>query len=583
MGMFNDDSNDGQSERVIQGERVSVLGQAKMRLVMVALLLLLGYTAISLRLVDLTLLRSKPIQQVALLEGDVKPLDHPLRGTILDRNGELIATSLAMASVYADTTIIDNKPQLAKQLSQILQGQSEADLLRKLTSGKKFIWIERNITPKQEYAINALGQPGLSFQEEDRRIYPGASLTSHLIGYTDVDGHGISGIEKFANKQLEKGDKPVKLTIDLRIQHIMHRELEASVAKFHAKAGVGIVMDVNTGEIIAMVSLPDFDPHHPGDSPDDAKFNRATLGVFEMGSTFKLFSSSAALDSGKVTFASNFDAAEPIHYGRFTITDYHAKKRVLSVPEIFIYSSNIGTARMAASLGGNTLQDFYKSLGFFTPVPVELPERGQPLYPSPWRDISTLTCSFGHGIAVSPLHVIRATSALVNGGILVTPTLLEKDNESLSLTPQGTRVIKPQTSQMIRQLMALNVADGSGAQAAVDGYNVGGKTGTAEKNKGGRYEHNLLLSSFMGAYPIGNPRYAVLAILDEPKGIPETHGFATAGWTAAPVVARVVEQMAPLYHITPEADSRRDIIRDLGMYLKEFKEGKSLAATGYDR
>jgi len=578
MGMFGDD-NTGD----IQGERASVLGQAKMRLVMVAALLLLGYTAISLRLVDLTLLRSKPVQEVALLDGDVKPLDHPLRGTILDRNGELMATSLAMASVYADTTIIDNKPQLAKQLADILQGQTQAELQRKLESGKKFIWIERNITPKQEYAINALGQPGLSFQEEDRRIYPGASLTSHLIGYTDVDGHGISGIEKFSNKQLEAGDKPVKLTIDLRIQHIMHRELEAAVAKFHAKAGVGIVMDVNTGEIIAMVSLPDFDPHHPGDSPDDAKFNRSTLGVFEMGSTFKLFSSAAALDSGKVTFASSFNAAEPIHYGRFTITDYHAKKRVLSVPEIFIYSSNIGTARMAASLGGDTLQDFYKSLGFFAPVPVELPERGQPLYPSPWRDISTLTCSFGHGIAVSPLHVVRAASALVNGGILVTPTLMMKDTQALSPAPQGTRVIKPQTSQMIRQLMALNVADGSGAQAAVDGYNVGGKTGTAEKNKGGRYEHNLLLSSFMGAYPIENPRYAVLAILDEPMGIPETHGFATAGWTAAPVVARVVEQMAPLYHIAPAPDSRHDIIRDLGMYLKEFKEGKSLAATGYDR
>ncbi len=572
------------NDQTIPGTQSSVLGQAKLRLIMVAGLLLLGYTAISLRLVDLTLLRSKPVQQVAVdPETDVRPLDKPLRGTILDRNGELVATSLAMASVYADTTAIDNKAQVAKELSAILTDASQEELLRKLSSGKKFIWIERNITPKQEYAINALGQPGLSFQDEDRRIYPGASLTSHLIGYTDVDGHGISGIEKFANKQLEKGDEPVKLTIDLRVQHIMHRELAASIAKFHAKAGMGIVMDVNTGEIISMVSLPDFDPHHPGDSSDDAKFNRDTLGVFEMGSTFKLFSIASALDSGKVNFGSSFDAGEPIHYGRFTITDYHAKKRVLSVPEIFIYSSNIGTARMAAAVGGDHLENFYKSIGFFAPVPVELPERGQPLYPKPWRDISTLTCSFGHGIAVSPLHVIRAASALVNGGILVTPTLLKKDTENLSLTPEGERVIKPQTSLMMRQLMALNVADGSGAQAAVDGYNVGGKTGTAEKNKNGRYEHNLLVSSFMGAFPIDNPRYAVLTILDEPQGIPETHGFATAGWTAAPVVSKVVEQMAPLYHISPALDSRPDILREMGMYLKEVKEGKSLAATGYDR
>lgn len=568
---------------VIPGELSAALAQAKLRLVLVALFLLLGYAAISLRLVDLTLLRSKPVQEAAAAPGDVRPLNRPLRGTILDRNGELIATSLAMASVYADTTIIDNKQEVAKELAKILTAQAAGEIEKKLNSGKKFIWIERNITPKQEYAINALGYPGLSFQQEDRRIYPGAELTSHLIGYTDVDGHGISGIEKFANKQLEKGDEPVRLTIDLRVQHIMRRELLAAIGKFHAKAGVGIVMDVNTGEIISMVSLPDFDPLHPGDADDDAKFNRASLGVFEMGSTFKLFSIAAALDSGKVTFGSSFDAGEPIHYGRFTITDYHAKKRVLSVPEIFIYSSNIGTARMAASLGGNRLENFYKEIGFFTPVPVELPERGQPLYPAPWRDISTLTCAFGHGIAVSPLHVIRAASALVNGGILVKPTLFRRDNAGLSLTPSGDRVIKPQTSLMIRQLMALNVADGSGAQAAVEGYNVGGKTGTAEKNKNGRYEHNLLVSSFMGAFPIEDPRYAVLTILDEPQGIPETHGFATAGWNAAPVVSKVVEQMAPLYHISPALDTRPEILRELSMYLKEIKEGKSLAATGYDR
>ena len=233
-------------DQTIPGTRSSVLGQAKLRLVMVAGLLLLGYTAISLRLVDLTLLRSKPVQQASVdPEMDVRPLDHPLRGTILDRNGELVATSLAMASVYADTTVIENKQQVAHELSAILNGDSEEDLLKKLSSGKKFIWIERNITPKQEYAINGLGHPGLSFQQEDRRIYPGADLTSHLIGYTDVDGHGISGIEKFANKQLTAGDQPVQLTIDLRVQHIMHRELQAQVEKFHAKAGVGIVMDVN--------------------------------------------------------------------------------------------------------------------------------------------------------------------------------------------------------------------------------------------------------------------------------------------------------------------------------------------------
>jgi cell division protein FtsI (penicillin-binding protein 3) len=248
-----------------------------------------------------------------------------------------------------------------------------------------------------------------------------------------------------------------------------------------------------------------------------------------------------------------------------------------------MYSSNIGTAKMAQSLGDNGLKDFYKRMGFFEPAPIELPERGAPLYPRPWRDINTLTTSFGHGIAVSPVHLMRAASALVNGGIMITPTIVKSDKNKLALGPQGERVVKPQTSEKIRQLLELVVTDGTGAQAYVEGYNVGGKTGTAEKNKDGRYEENLLLSSFLGVYPIDNPRYAVLAMLDEPEGIPESHGFATGGWTAAPVVAAVVSQMGPLYRIAPDLDGNRDITHDMALYLKDVKEGKTLASIGADR
>jgi cell division protein FtsI (penicillin-binding protein 3) len=559
-----------------------LLAQAKLRIGMVAAVLLIGYLAICLRLVDLTMFRNKPAPELTKA-ADVKPLSRPLRGAILDRNGELMATSLSMPSLYADTTVTENAPAEAHELAQILNTQDEQDILHKLTSGKHFIWIARNITPKQEYAINALGHPDLSFQDEERRIYPNAEMAAHVIGYTDVDGNGIAGIEKSFNADLQKGDKPVQLTVDLRVQHILHRELAEQVKKFHAKAGVGMVMDVNTGEIIAMVSLPDFDPHYPGDASDDAKFNRASLGVFEMGSTFKLFSTAAALDSGKVHFGSMFDATDPIHYGRFTINDYHAKHRPLTVPEIFMYSSNIGTAKMADSLGDNALKDFYERMGFFEQAPLELPERGTPLYPKPWHEINTLTCSFGHGIAVSPVQLMRAASALANGGILITPTIVKSGRQRLSLTPEGPRVVKPQTSQEIRQLLELVVADGTGEKAYVEGYNVGGKTGTAEKNKNGRYEPNLLLSSFLGVFPIDNPRYAVLAMLDEPEGIPESHGFATAGWTAAPVVASVISQMGPLYRIPPDMDSHRDITRDMAMYLKDPKEGKTLASIGADR
>jgi len=568
-----------QKKLTISGTQAQALDQARLRLVWVVMVLMMGYFAIGLRMGDLTLLHHKDLE--ASGNDTASAVARPLRGEIVDRNGNLLTASLKMASVYANTTMIDDPQQLAKKLGAILPEQSYADLLEKLSSGKEFIWIQRDVTPKQEYAINAIGNPALGFQDEGRRIYPEANMTAHILGYTDVDGNGIAGIEKYFNKQLTTTDKPVQLTIDLRIQNIMHRELAAAVEKFHAKDGVGMVMDVNTGEIIAMVSLPDFDPNHVGDASDWEKFNRATLGVFEMGSTFKLFSMAAALDSGKVHFSSVFDASEPIKIGRFKISDYHAKKRALTVPEIFIYSSNIGTAKMADSLGPTALKDFYKSMGFMDTAPVELPERGAPIYPSPWSEVSTLTASFGHGIAVSPLHLIRAASALVNGGIMPRSTLVKQDNQpSIS---QGQRVVSAETSQKIRQLLELVVADGTGTKAYVEGYNVGGKTGTAEKNIHGHYEHNASLSSFIGVFPIQAPRYAVLAIIDEPQGTPDTHGFSTGGWTAAPVVANVIEQMGPLYQIPPDLTrGRLDIEKEMSAYLKDLKEGSTLASLGTD-
>jgi len=568
-----------QNRLTISGTQAQALDQARLRLVWVVMVLMMGYFAIGLRMGDLTLLHHKNMDAPADDAGNT--IAKPLHGEIIDRNGNLMASSLKMASVYADTTMIDDPKQLAKKLGGILPEQTYAELLEKLSSGKEFIWIQRDVTPKQEYAINALGNPALSFQDEGRRIYPEANMTAHILGYTDVDGNGIAGIEKYFNKQLAAGDKPVQLTIDLRVQHIMHRELAAAVQKFHAKDGVGMVMDVNTGEVIAMVSLPDFDPNHVNEASDWEKFNRATLGVFEMGSTFKLFSMAAALDSGKVHFSSVFDATNPIQIGRFKIHDDHPKRRPLTVPEIFIYSSNIGTAKMAESLGPDAIKNFYRSMGFMEPSPIELPERGAPIYPSPWTEINTLTASFGHGIAVSPLHLIRAASALVNGGIMPRSTLIKPDKSESA--PEGQRVISAETSAKIRQLLELVVADGTGTKAYVEGYNVGGKTGTAEKNIHGHYEHNASLSSFIGVFPIQAPRYAVLAILDEPQGTPDTHGFTTGGWTAAPVVANVIEQMGPLYQIPPNlARGRKDIVNEMSAYLKDLKEGNSLASLGTD-
>jgi len=562
----------------LAGSHARIHDQARARLVMAGMFLLLGYLAVGLRLIDLTVLR-RPDREAAAGQKELAPVGKRLRGSIVDRNGTLMAASLKMASVHADAAMVESPAALARQLAHILPEQEYDDLLRKLGSGKRFIWIQRDITPKQAYAINALGNPALAFQEEDRRIYPNANLTAHITGYTDVDGNGIAGIEKYFDRQLAGAEDPIRLSIDLRVQHMLSRELGRAMTKFHAKAAIGVIMDVNTGEIISLVSLPDFDPNHAGDAADKQKFNRAALGVFEMGSTFKLFSTAAALDSGQVRFSTIFDATDPIKQGRFIISDFHPQRRPLTVPEIFIHSSNIGTAKMAASLGAAKMQNFYKQLGFMEQVRVELPERGTPLYPAPWRDISTLTTSFGHGIAISPLHMVRAAAALVNGGTLYPATLIKREQAPAA----GLRVVSAKTSRQMRQMLELTVVKGTGTGAYVEGYNVGGKTGTAEKNARGGYEHNALLSSFLGVFPIQSPRYAVLAMLDEPQGTSSTHGLATGGWTAAPVVARVIEQMGPLFRIMPDLErTGKNIDSEMGMYLKELKEGSTLAALGTD-
>lgn len=569
----------------VEGHQARLLGQAKIRMLFVAAVFMVGYLAVSLRLVDLTLLRDT--QETQTTQSAAADKDAPrkparaLRGTITDRNGELMATSLRMASVFADATVVSDAAKLAKQLAQILPEEKEKELFTKLNSKRKFIWIARNITPRQMQAINMLGEPSLGFQDEARRIYPHGRLTSHILGYTDVDGIGIAGIERAYQKQLAEGEDDLRLSIDLRIQHLLHRELGAAMKTFSAKAAIGLVMDVRSGEIIAMVSLPDFDPYHPAQASDEQKFNRATLGVFEMGSTMKLFPVAAVLDEGIASFATNYDAREPIRFGRHTINDYHAKRRVMTLPEVFIHSSNIGTARMAQSLGDGGLRDFYKKLGFLERAPIELPERGAPLVPRPWREINTLTASYGHGIAVSPVHLARAAAALTNGGILIEPTMLYDETHSHEM--RGARVIKAETSQRVRDLLELVVAGGTGGKAAAEGYGVGGKTGTADKTLGKGYSKNARLSSFLGVYPIEAPRYAVLAIIDEPQPTKETYGYATGGWTAAPVVGKVIEQMAPLYGIAPQSGPKRDIKAEMARYLKDSKEGKSIATAGTDR
>src|ERR1700736_6145784 len=345
--------------------------------------------------------------------------------------------------------------------------------------------------------------------------------------------------------------EPLELSLDARVQFILGEELTRVVGEFGARGAAGIIMDVQTGEIIAMVSLPDFDPNRPGgtdpaETPAEVSerlFNKITLGDYEMGSAFKIFNTAMALDAGTATTVKSYDAIHDLHIGRFTITDYHGKHRMLSVPEVFMYSSNLGSARMAMEAGAERQRAFLGRLGLLKPVPVEFDEISKPHYPAQWREVNVITIAYGHGIAVSPLHVAAGVSAIVNGGGLHRPTVLKLPPDA---DLPGERVISEKTSIMMRKLMRLVVQYGTAKLAAAPGYVVGGKTGTAEKNQGGHYQEKKLLSDFVAVFPMHDPRYLVLTLVDEPHGTQQSHGYATAGWTVVPATSRVIQRIAPL-------------------------------------
>ncbi len=435
-------------------------------------------------------------------------------------------------------------------------------LLRERLAGNAgFAWVKREITPTQEQQIHSLGIPGIGFLSENRRFYPGGPLASHIVGMVNVDNQGIAGFEKYVDDHwlgdlhqvgFGRGNamEPVRLSIDVRVQHILRDELARAMDEFSAIGATGVVLNVHTGEVLAMSSLPDFDPNDPVDALKPDRLNRMTAGVYELGSVFKSFTFALALDSGAVSLDDRIDASHPIHFGHFTIDDYHAKHRVLTVPEVFIYSSNIGAAHMAMKAGTDVQQEYLKRFGLLDRLQTDLPETAEPLVPKNWSDLTTMTVAFGHGVAVTPLQTAVADAALVNGGMLIPPTFEPRtEAEAAKL---AKRVVKPQTSDQLRYLFRLNVEKGSGGNAAVPGYDVGGKTGTAEKVVNGRYSSNQRLNSFLAAFPIDNPQYVVLVVLDDPQAT-KTAGT-TAGWNAAPTVGAIIRRSAALLGVEPKQD-----------------------------
>jgi cell division protein FtsI (penicillin-binding protein 3) len=533
----------------LDGTTKQALETGRTRLLVASLLFAAAFLIVAGRLVSVALISSGGEPSIA--EAPRATQLETERADIVDRNGIVLATNLVTASLYANPREVPSPRAAAAALSKVLPELPQAEVESKLASGKSFVWLKRNLTPKQQYAVNRLGIPGLSFQREERRVYPHGNLAAHILGFTDIDNRGIAGVERQFESRLAEQHAPLALSIDIRLQHILKEELSRSIHDFSAIGGAGVILDARNGEVLAMISLPDFDPNEPGHASADTRFNRATLGVYEMGSVFKVFTTAMALDAGVTSLKGGYDASHPIKVSRYTISDYHAKNRWLSVPEIFIYSSNIGSAKMALDVGPEGQRAFLKRLGMLSPLALELPELGEPQGPAQWKELAAMTIAFGHGLSVTPMHVASGVASVVNGGLKVRSTIV-KQEEPLA----EERILKPDTSQALRQLMRLVVERGTGKSADAPGYRVGGKTGTAEKAAGKGYKRNALISSFVGAFPMDDPRYVIFLAVDEPKPNKESHGYATGGWVAAPAVRRLVERMAPLVGIAPVEEKK---------------------------
>ncbi|KKN88619.1 hypothetical protein LCGC14_0247300 [marine sediment metagenome] len=484
------------------------------------------------------------------------------RPDLVDRNGEVLATDIKTASLFAEPRRIIDPDEASELLLSVLPDLDPKWLYRRLASEAGFIWLRRELTPGQQQAILDLGIPGIGFRTEKRRFYPGGSTAGFIVGTVNVDNQGIAGMEKYVDDAgyralqntglaVDTDLQPMRLSIDLRVQHIVRDEVAAAMKRYRAIAAGGVVLDVETGEVIAMTSLPDYDPNEPKQALEKDRMNRMSAGLYEMGSTFKTFTTAMALDSGKVKITDSFDATKPIRIGGFTITDFHGKRRVLSVPEVFIYSSNIGTAKEAEVVGVAAHQEFLTRLGLLSKMRTELPEVASPTQPKEWKQINSITISFGHGVSTTPLQTAVAAAALMNGGKLIPPTFLPRTREEAEAV--ATRVVSEKTSDQMRYLFRLNVADqrGSGNRADVPGYKVGGKTGTANKVVNGRYSDTKKFNAFLSAFPIDKPRYVVLVVVDEPKA-EEGQVYATAGMNAAPTVANIIRRSATLLKVRPD-------------------------------
>ncbi len=550
----------------LDGSRKMAADRLRSRIVLAMALVCAAYGVIAGRLAYFGFLEPSGSASRVLADATIAAR----RPDLVDRNGVTLATDINTASLYAEPRRVVDPDDAVEMLARVLPDLDIEETYKRLASQAGFVWLKRELTPSQQAKILGLGIPGVGFRSETRRFYPKGALAAHVVGHVNIDNAGIAGLEKAVDDRglrdlrnsgltIDQAMEPMRLSIDARVQYFLRDELEKGMARYSALAAGAVVLDVHTGEVVAMASVPDYDPNHPVEALQKDRLNRMSGGLFEMGSTFKTFTTAMALDSGLVTLNDSFDASRPIRIAGFTINDFHGKRRVLTVPEVFIYSSNIGTAKMADVVGIEGHKEFLHRLGLLDRMQFDLPEVATPSEPAEWKKINSITISYGHGVSTTPLQTAVAAAALMNGGKLIAPTLFPRSREEADAIAQ--QVIKPSTSEAMRYLMRLNVekgSGGSGSRADVPGYRVGGKTGTAEKVVNGRYSGDKRFNAFLAAFPIDDPQYVVLVIIDEPKpeeGAPS----AVAGLNAAPMAGNIIRRAAPVLGVKPafgESDAR---------------------------
>ncbi len=484
----------------------------------------------------------------------------PPRADIVDRNGEVLARTIDAWSIGIHPNKLLNPPEiLAPQLAKLMPERTEAQYLALLKSGDSFYYLRRRALPDLVAQVNALGEPAMDYVREPQRLYPQTTLAAHVLGFTNFDGNGVAGMERALNDRMsdpQSRGSPVRLSIDTRVQGALESELSAGMVKHRALGAGGLVLDAQTGEVLAMASLPVFNPNKSGESSEDSRRNTVTQGVYELGSTFKPLTFAYALDTGKITsLAKRYDATQPLTIGRYTIHDDEPAHRWLNMPEALVHSSNIVTAQVADMIGQQKMASFFQRLQFDKAPSIELREKGKPIWPKYWARTTVMTVGFGHGISVTPLQLAQAYAALSNHGLLRPSTLMKADPAHIA---KPTRVFSEGTSLIMRKILRLVVMKGTGRKANVDGMRIGGKTGTAEKHlEGGGYKKHANVSTFVSVFPMDNPRYVVLTMLDEPHGTADTGGFTTAGQVSAPIAGKVIARIGPMLGITP--DVNRDI------------------------